>query len=181
MDEDVLENKELTPKEELFVNRYVVDFNGAAAAREVGYSKHSAKEIAAELLTKPHIQRRLREIQKKLSDKNEGLAQQVIDELKKVGFSNVQDFIEEGNSVADLTKIDREKVAAVASVKKSVTTFGDGEGNEGEKTTVEFKLWDKISALEKIGRHLGIFEKDNIQKSQVINVNVTDDSDENDS
>lgn len=49
------DDKELTPKEELFVNRYVVDFNGAAACRDVGYSEHTAKEIAAELLTKPHI------------------------------------------------------------------------------------------------------------------------------
>jgi hypothetical protein len=39
-------------------------------------------------------------------------------------------------------------------------------------------MWDKLSALEKIGRHLGIFEADNKQKTAVINVNVTDDGDD---
>lgn len=172
------EVKKLTPKEELFVQRYIIDFNGAGAARDVGYSENSAKEIAAELLTKPHIQLRLKEIQKELSERNGDLAQQVIDELKKVGFSNIQDYVENGNSIKDLSTIDAVKAGAVASIKKSRTTFGDGEGNEGEKETVEFKLWDKISALEKLGRHLGIFELDNKQKSAVINVNVTDDNDD---
>jgi phage terminase small subunit len=171
-------NKELTPKEDLFAQRYIVDFNGAAAAREVGYSANSAKEIAAELLTKPHVQRRIKEIQQKLSEKNGDLAQRVIDELTKIGFSNIQDFIQDGNEIKDISSLDRDKAASISSIKKSKTTFGDGQGNEGEKEAVEFKMWDKLSALEKIGRHLGIFEADNKQKTAVINVNVTDDSDD---
>lgn len=168
------EDKELTPKEELFVHRYIVDFNGAASAREVGYSEHTAKEIAAELLTKPHIQRRLKEIQKKLSDNNDNLAQKVIDELKKVGFSNIQDYLESGNEITDISTIDRDKAAVISSIKKSKTTFGDGEGNAGEKESVEFKMWDKLAALEKLGRHVGIFEVDNKQKSIVIRVTDED-------
>lgn len=168
------ENKELTPKEELFVHRYIVDFNGAASCRDVGYSEHSAKEIAAELLTKPHIQRRLKELQKELSDKNDNLAQRVVDELKKVGFSNIQDFIQSGNEIKDISTLDRDKAAVISSIKKSKTTFGDGEGNEGEKEAVEFKMWDKLAALEKLGRHVGIFEVDNKQKSVVIRVTDED-------
>lgn len=168
------EDKELTPKEELFVHRYIVDFNGAASAREVGYSENSAKEIAAELLTKPHIQRRLKEIQKHLSDKNDNLAQQVIDELKKVGFSNIQDFLGASNEIKDISTLDRDKAAVISSIKKSKTTFGDDEGNEGEKETVEFKMWDKLNALEKLGKHLGIFEADNKQKKAIITVTVSD-------
>lgn len=175
-----LDDKELTPKEELFVNRYVVDFNGAASARDVGYSEHTAREIAAELLTKPHIQKRLKEIQRKLIQKNEDLAQQVIDELKKVGFSNIQNFIDSDNTIIDISGVDSSKAAAVSSLKKSVTTFGDGKGNEGKKEVVELKMWDKISALEKIGRHLGIFEADNSQKNSVIKVRITDDDSDGD-
>jgi len=31
----------------------------------------------------------------------------------------------------------------------------------------EIKFHDKIAALEKLGRHLGVFEKDNKQKSDI--------------
>lgn len=177
MSEEKDDTIKLTPKQEKFCSEYLIDLNATAAAKRAGYSEDTASEIGYENLRKPQIQQKLTELRNKLGNNGE-LAQQVIDELKKIGFSNVQDFLDDGNAITDLTKIEAHKAAAVASVKKSVTTFGDGEGNEGEKETVEFKLWDKISALEKLGKHLGIFEADNRQKSAVINVNLTDDSDD---
>lgn len=93
----------------------------------------------------------------------------VVRELAKLGFSNIQDYVEDGNLIKDMAGIEEQKAAAVSSVKKSVTHF-DG----GTKEVVEFKLWNKVDALEKLGRHLGIFEKDNEQSrpipAPVINV-----------
>lgn len=169
--------EQLTAKQEAFCREYLIDLNATGAARRAGYSVDTASEIGWENLRKPQIQLRLTELRNSL-DNNGELAQQVIDELKKIGFSNIQNYIETGNAIKDLSLIESDKAAAVSSLKKSVTTFGDGEGNEGEKTVVEFKMWDKIAALEKLGRHLGIFELDNKQKSAVINVNLTDDIDD---
>ena len=45
----------LTPKQQAFVDEYLVDLNGAQAAIRAGYSEKAAKEIAAENLTKPNI------------------------------------------------------------------------------------------------------------------------------
>lgn len=50
----------LTPKQQQFVEEYVLDHNGAGAAVRAGYSPRSAKEIAAELLTKPHLRAAIR-------------------------------------------------------------------------------------------------------------------------
>lgn len=47
--------KKLTTKEQLFVMEYLACNNGAEAARRAGYSEHTAKEIAYENLTKPHL------------------------------------------------------------------------------------------------------------------------------
>ena len=146
----------LTEKQKQFCHEYVIDFNGTQAAIRAGYSENSANEIAAENLAKPSVNAYVKALTAKKRDKNELLADRVIAELVKVGFANIQDYIESGNSITDLTMITKGKAAAVASVKKSITTF-DG----GEKETVEFKLHDKISALEKIGRHLGLFDADN--------------------
>lgn len=163
----------LSDKEKRFCEEYIIDLNATQAAIRAGYSDHTARSIGCENLTKPNILEYLGQLQKEISDRNGNLAQRVIDELAKVGFSNIQDYTGVGNDVKDLSEIDPQKAAAVAGVKKSTTTFGD-EKTGGVKEVVEFKLWDKIAALEKIGRHLGIFEADNKQKSAVITVNVTD-------
>lgn len=46
----------LTTRQARFVQEYLVDGNGAAAAVRAGYSERSAKAIAAENLTKPDLQ-----------------------------------------------------------------------------------------------------------------------------
>lgn len=166
---------ELTPKIKRFCDEYIKDLNGTQAAIRAGYSAKTATEQASQLLAKLNVQNYISELKHSLSNKNEGLAQQVIDELKKIGFANIQDYISEENEIKDLTKIDRDKAAAVESIKKTVTEFSGGAESTGKKTSIQFKLYDKISALEKLGRHLGIFELDNQQKAPVINVNITDD------
>lgn len=46
----------LTPRQELFISEYLIDGNGARAARSAGYSENSARQIATENLSKPYIQ-----------------------------------------------------------------------------------------------------------------------------
>ncbi|NLH47742.1 MAG: terminase small subunit [Myxococcales bacterium] len=46
----------LTAKQEAFCREYMIDFNGAAAARRAGYSERTANRIAHENLSKPDIQ-----------------------------------------------------------------------------------------------------------------------------
>lgn len=166
---------DLTPKIKRFCEEYIKDLNGTQAAIRAGYSEKTANEQASKLLAKVNVQIYVSELKKSLSDKNEGLAQQVIDELKKLGFANIQDYINPQNEIKDLTTITRDNAAAVESIKKTVTEFSGGGESSGKKTTIQFKLYDKISALEKLGRHLGIFELDNQQKAATINVNITDD------
>lgn len=164
----------LNAKQKRFCEEYVIDLNATQAAIRAGYSKATAGAIGAENLRKPQIKREIAKAQRNISKKNGNLAQRVVDELVKIGFSNVQNYIKPGNTIKDLSKIDVGKAAAVSSVKKTVTTFGDDKGHSGSKEVVEFKLWDKTDALEKLGKHLGIFEADNKQKGPVI-IKVFDD------
>ena len=46
----------LNPKQLRWIDEYLVDFNGAAAAIRAGYSEKSARSIAHENTTKPDIQ-----------------------------------------------------------------------------------------------------------------------------
>ncbi len=49
----------MTQKQERFCHEYLVDCNGAAAARRAGYSEDSAKETACELLKNIDIEQRI--------------------------------------------------------------------------------------------------------------------------
>lgn len=161
----------LTAKQKLFCNQYLIDLNATQAAIRAGYSKKTAAEIGHENLIKPQIEAYISELQKELSRKTNITPEMVIAEIGRIGFSNIQDFIEEGNTVTDISQIPRDVAASVKSIKKSVTEWGSGK-DAGTKTVTAFEIYDKLSALEKIGRHLGIFEADNKQKSATITVTI---------
>jgi len=57
----------LTAKEQKFVEEYVKDFNATQAAIRAGYSKHSAKQIGYENLTKPYLKAKVEELLKSSS------------------------------------------------------------------------------------------------------------------
>lgn len=155
----------LTDKQQKFCDQYLIDLNATQAAIRAGYSKKTAGAIGSEYLTKPNIQKYISEKQAALSKSTEITQIKVLEELAKVGFSNIQDYFDGSLNALNLAEIDKSKAQVVSSIKKIVTTF-DG----GSTESVEFKLYDKIKALELIGRHLGFFEKDNGQSRNVINV-----------
>ena len=59
----------LTARQQRFVEEYLVDGNGARAARCAGYSENSARQMAAENLSKPYIQDSISEKRQRTADK----------------------------------------------------------------------------------------------------------------
>ena len=156
----------LTDKQEQFCREYPIDLNATQAAIRAGYSEKTANREGSRLLSNVDIQNFLTELKKERSERTDITAEMVLKELAKIGFSNIQDYIGAGNETQDLSQIDKSKAAAISGIK---VTSVSGEGYE--KTTVEFKLHDKIAALEKIAKHIGFFEKDNSQqKGNTINL-----------
>ncbi len=49
----------MTPKQERFCQEYLIDCNGAAAARRAGYSENSANEQACQMLAMEEIEARV--------------------------------------------------------------------------------------------------------------------------
>ena len=52
-------SRPLTAKQSRFIDEYMIDMNGAAAAMRCGYSRKTSRAIACELLTKPDIKAEL--------------------------------------------------------------------------------------------------------------------------
>lgn len=146
---------------ERFCQEYAREPNATKAAKIAPYSEKTAYSKGHELLKIVEIKGRIAYIQAQTAKRAEKSADDVIRELEKIGFSNLQDYIEDGNSIKDLSKIPRDKAAAVESVEVTDDKLG------GKK--VKFKLYDKKSALVDLGRRHGIFGKDNEQSRVILN------------
>jgi phage terminase small subunit len=107
----------------------------------------------------PAVKNRIAEIKAQFATKTSITAQRVLEEMAKIGFANLGDFLTigpDGKSTVDLSKIPREQMAAVSELQ--IDTDADG------KQRVKVKLHDKRAALLDIGKHLGMF-KDKLEVS----------------
>lgn len=146
---------------EIFAREYCIDLNGTRAAIAAGYKPHSAGEIASQLLNKTQVQRLVRRQQMRRATKLELTADKVSEELQRLGFSNMLDFMEideNGKPVGlNLSNITRDQAAAIQEITED-TTGGSGDGERRLILRTKFKLADKKAALELLGRHLGMFQ-----------------------
>jgi phage terminase small subunit len=81
-------------------------------------------------------------------------------ELAKLGFANMGDYITSTPAgdpeFVPFDKLTRDQTAALSEVTIDDYVDGRGEGARDVKR-VRFKLQPKIEALDKLGRHLGMF------------------------
>ena len=81
----------LTPKQERFVQEYLVDLNATAAAKRAGYSEKRASELGYQLLRKTTVQAA---IQRAIQDRSQrtGVTQDyVIEKLKTIADKKASD------------------------------------------------------------------------------------------
>ena len=74
----------LTPKQEAFVREYLVDLNGAAAARRAGYSARTAEAQASRLLTNVKVSHAICEAQRERASRARLTADGVIARLEAI-------------------------------------------------------------------------------------------------
>lgn len=150
--------KKLTPKQKAFIQEYLVDLNATKAALRAGYSKKSAGQIGSANLAKPYIKKALEKAMKKRSDRTKRTQDQVVEELAKIAFGDISQIVEwddEGLKVIPSSKLSQDKKASIAEISERVTQAGG---------TIKIKQFDKLRALEMLGRHLGAFT-DKVQVS----------------
>jgi len=154
----------LSPRQELFCQEYVVDLNGKAAAIRAGYKPSRAKTEASELLTNPLVKAEIERLQSKTAAKLEITVEGIAKEYMQIVQANIVDFLDADGGITNLKKLPREITAAIESIK--VSEYFDKKEQRMVRV-IHFKLHNKNHALEALGKHLGFFEKDNKQKSDL--------------
>lgn len=159
----------LTEKQKRFCELYMVDLNATQAAIGAGYSKKTARDIGCENLAKPNIADYLQELRLKQQKRTEITADRVLEEIANIAFTNLEDFMSvDDDQCAIINPDDRPEKSKSALKKVKVTRLIVGSGdNEKEVEKVELETHDKIAALDKLCRHLGIYEKDNRRQVEV--------------
>jgi phage terminase small subunit len=144
----------VTRKQERFVQEYLVDLNATQAAIRAGYEPRSAYSIGQENLKKPEIQAAIQARQATIQEKLQVEQEDVVGELIRIGFSNIEDFLSWDShgrvSWENFHDLPRETKAAVKRFKCQVKF--DQKGNRTE--TIELVLHDKLWALNQLKRYL---------------------------
>lgn len=141
----------LTKKQKRFVEEYLIDLNATQAAIRAGYSPQTAKEQGCQNLTKLNIQNAIATAMADRSRRTGINQDRVIQEIAKMAFLNPVDVIDMDEATIK-GEANRDDTACIASVKVKVIP---GEG--GNITEREVKTYDKLKALELLGKHLGMF------------------------
>ena len=153
----------LTAKQKAFAAEYAVDFNGTQAAIRAGYSKRTARQMAAENLTKAEVAEAVREAVDAALKATGLTAERVLQELQQIGFADPGDYSDWGPDGVKLKPKDsltKEQRSVISSVKEVVTQHGG---------SIEFKTNDKLKALELLGRYLKMFT-DRIEQTNEVEI-----------
>lgn len=168
----------LTPKQKIFADEYLIDLN-ATRAYKAAYPSCKKDETAAaagvRLLRNVKVVEYIQERMKERERRIEITQDWVLEELRKIASANGTDFAQvvrepviQNNSyvmdpdtgrvqtrdvvrIVPTEELPEEKRMAIAAIKK--TKFG-----------INVETYDRVRALELIGRHLGMF-KDKVELS----------------
>ena len=103
----------LTPKQQRFVEEYLIDLNATQAAIRAGYSEKTAQEQSSRLLSNVMVQEAVQKAKNKLSERTELTVDMVVNGLLK----EAQDYAEGSTQSA--------RVSAWAHLGKHLGMFKD--------------------------------------------------------
>ena len=162
-------NKKVTEKEKKFFDEYLKSYN-MAAAYKIAFpdaNPTNPSRQAARLMAKPHCIAYLKERKKAIQKKTDYNQQKWFGELEQVAHANLYDYIdlETGTLKPDTPR------ELFANVKKiNINRFTNKDGRESVTVTVE--LYDKLKALETIGKHMDFLHDSNTNKAGDINIHL---------
>jgi phage terminase small subunit len=133
--------------------------SGREAYIAAGYKAAGAEANASRLIRNDKVSARIADLKGKAAEGAVATAREVLEQLTKIGFANMQDYMRigpDGDPALDFANLSRDQAAALQEV--TVESYIDGGGeNAREVKKVKFKLADKRAALVALGRHHRLF------------------------
>lgn len=178
---------ELNPKQRAFVREYLIDLNATQAAIRAGYSEDTAYSQGQRLLKHVEIQKAVAAAQNLRAERTEITADRVLQELAKIGFSDIRKAVRwhsslvteednpDGGDIAVIKRIVTNQVEIIASEDiDDETAAAIAEISQTTQGGLKIKFHDKRAALVDIGKHIGMFVEKH-EHSGALTVNFSSD------
>ena len=167
----------MTDKQILFCNEYIKDFN-ATRAYKTAYSKCKSDEVAnaasSRLLRNVKVKEYIEQLKEELKAQGKVTQEMIIQELAKIGFSDIRKLYTERGSLKNIQDIDDNTAAAISSIENFEEYEGRGDDREYIGDTKKIKMYSKEKALELLGKQIGMFkDKVEVSSDKPFEVNIS--------
>ena len=151
----------MTDRQRRFADEYLIDLN-ATRAYKAAYPSvkrdETARVNASRMLTNANVQEYIKAHMQARQERTQITQDMVLREIAAIAFADINDVVEIKNGsvfLADTGDLTPEQRKIIAGVK---------EGQAG----VEIKFFDRLRALELLGKHLGLFDprKDQLDREE---------------
>lgn len=155
---DSKQERALTPKQAAFVREYLIDLNATQASIRAGYSERTAHSQGPRLLENVGVAAAIKEAMDLRANSVQITAERVLLEVARLAMYDPRKFFNSSGELLGIHDLDDDTAAALAGM--DVTELPEGLGS-----VKKIKLVDKGPNLERLMKHLGLYERDNEQKT----------------
>lgn len=145
-----------------FIIEYLKDFSEHRAVKRLGLpgceDPYIARIVGAKLISTAFVRNEILASQEAVRRKYTELREKVIEELRRLAFSSIANYHDVSGPlpVPDFSDTTADEYAAVSEL--TVEQYVKGRGDSAEVgVRVKTKLHPKGEALDKLGRHLGLW------------------------
>jgi len=162
---------ELSPVETAAIAEFMTNGgNMSAALRKVhpnakNWNENTLNVSASATFAQTKVRIRIAQLRAEQQQRTAITADRVLQEAYKLAFSDVRQLFREDGELKSPAEWPDGAAGAIASFE--VVTQNQGVG-QPPRYIHKVKLWDKNPALEKLFRHMGLFERDNNQKANIL-------------
>jgi len=160
------------PKHELFAQELAKGSPASQAYVSAGYSKNDGN--ASRLNGNEKVRARVDELLTASAEKAGVTISRIVNELAKIGFSDIRKAIKWGDGVAVFDDDGNVQISNGVALVGSDAIDDDAAGAVAEvsqtKDGLKLKMHDKRAALVDLGRHLGMFGSDATSANVTIKV-----------
>ena len=150
----------MTDKQKRFADEYLTCLNASLAYQKINPKCKNPDSLAAQMMLIPEVKDYISSKAENISERLNLKAIDVIAEIRDVAFSNITDYLsfdKNGVTFKNSKDINCKVVSEVSSTKNTVRS---GKNETTEKTNFKLKLYDKMKALDMLGRYFKLFVND---------------------
>lgn len=164
----------MTPKQQRFVEEYLIDLNATAAAERAGYSKKTAYSIGQENLNKPEISSAIAAAQAERAERTKIDADYVLNRLVEIDQMDVLDIMTDDMSLKPVPQWPPVWRRYLSGFDVAEQFEGRGDDREMVGILKKIKWPDKVKNLELLGKHVGVQAfKDKVEHSGGVTITVS--------